>query len=40
MKNGSPKEKLAQEYPRLTELPFDSDRKLMTVVCRIDGKMW
>lgn len=38
MKNGSPKEKLAQEYPRLTELPFDSDRKLMTVVCRIDGK--
>lgn len=38
MRNGSPKEKLAQEYPRLTELPFDSDRKLMTVVCRIDGK--
>lgn len=38
MKNGSPKEKLAQEYPRLTELPFDSDRKLMTVVCRMHGR--
>lgn len=38
MRNGSPKETLAREYPRLTELPFDSDRKLMTVVCRIDGK--
>ncbi|WP_455619382.1 calcium-translocating P-type ATPase, PMCA-type [Eisenbergiella sp.] len=38
MRNGSPKEKLAREYPRLTELPFDSDRKLMSVVCSIDGK--
>ena len=38
MRNGSPKETLAREYPRLTELPFDSDRKLMTVVCRIDGE--
>ena len=38
MRNGSPKETLTREYPRLTELPFDSDRKLMTVVCRIDGK--
>lgn len=38
LRNGMPKEKLAQQYPRLAELPFDSDRKLMSVVCRIDGK--
>ena len=38
-KNGMPKESLAKQYPRLAELPFDSDRKRMTVVCRIDGKL-
>ena len=38
-KNGMPKEELAQKYPRLAELPFDSDRKRMTVVCRMDGKL-
>ncbi len=38
-KNGMPKEELAKTYPRLAELPFDSDRKRMTVVCRMDGKL-
>ncbi|MBQ8524221.1 MAG: cation-translocating P-type ATPase [Clostridia bacterium] len=37
-KNGMPKEELASKYPRLAELPFDSDRKLMSTVCSIDGK--
>ena len=37
-KAGDPKEVLNAEYPRLAELPFDSDRKLMTTVNKIDGK--
>lgn len=37
-KNGMTKDKLNQKYPRLAEIPFDSDRKLMTTVNRIDGK--
>lgn len=37
-KNGMPKEDLLDHYPRLAELPFDSDRKLMTSINRIDGK--
>ncbi len=37
-KNGMPKSSLAEEYPRLAEIPFDSDRKLMTTVNQIDGK--
>lgn len=37
-KNGMPKDDLNRTYPRLAELPFDSDRKLMTTVNRIDGK--
>lgn len=37
-KNGMPKESLEQQYPRVAELPFDSDRKLMTTVHQIDGR--
>ncbi len=37
-KNGMTKEDLNSAYPRLAELPFDSDRKLMSTVNRIDGK--
>ncbi len=37
-KNGLHKDTLNQKYPRLAEIPFDSDRKLMTTVNRIDGK--
>ncbi len=37
-KNGLPKEELNSKFPRLAELPFDSDRKLMSTVNDIDGK--
>lgn len=37
-KNGMPKTELAKQYPRLSELPFDSDRKLMSTVNQIGGK--
>ncbi|MGN0631093.1 MAG: cation-translocating P-type ATPase, partial [Ruminococcus sp.] len=37
-KNGMPKDALNSKYPRLAEIPFDSDRKLMTTVNRIDGR--
>ena len=36
--NGYPKEQLNADYPRLGEIPFDSDRKLMTTINKIDGK--
>lgn len=36
-KNGMPKDGLNEKYPRLGEIPFDSDRKLMTTVNQIDG---
>ena len=38
MKKGMPRELLAQEHPRLGEIPFDSDRKLMTTVNLIEGQ--
>ncbi len=37
-KNGMPKDALNEQYPRLAEIPFDSDRKLMSTVNVIDGK--
>lgn len=37
-KNGMPKDELSRKYPRIAELPFDSDRKLMSTINNIDGK--
>ena len=37
-KNCMPKDDLNKKYPRLGEIPFDSDRKLMSTVNLIDGK--
>lgn len=37
--NGMPQDELSEKYPRFGEIPFDSDRKLMTSVNRIDGQM-
>lgn len=37
-KNGMPKSLLLEKYPRVVELPFDSDRKLMSTVNKIDRK--
>lgn len=38
-RNGMTKEDINRAYPRLFELPFDSDRKLMTTVHDIDGQI-
>ncbi len=37
-KNGSEKSELNEKFHRLGEIPFDSDRKLMTTINKIDGK--
>ncbi|AEC02835.1 calcium-translocating P-type ATPase, PMCA-type [Parasphaerochaeta coccoides] len=37
-RNGLTQKILNEKYPRLSELPFDSERKLMTTVNSIDGK--
>lgn len=37
-RNGMSKDALNQKYPRVAELPFDSDRKLMTTVNQIGDK--
>ena len=36
--NGMPKDALMAENPRLAEIPFDSERKLMSVICEMGGK--
>ena len=38
LKNGMPKDQLTAEHPRLGEIPFDSDRKLMTTINLIHGQ--
>ncbi len=37
-KNGMPKEETNVKFPRLAEIPFDSDRKLMTTVNEFDAQ--
>ncbi|MBQ2971802.1 MAG: calcium-translocating P-type ATPase, PMCA-type [Ruminococcus sp.] len=37
-KNGMPKDELNSSFPRVSGIPFDSDRKLMSTINLIDGK--
>lgn len=36
--NGMSRDDLFSQFPRMAEIPFDSDRKLMTTVNRMDGR--
>ncbi len=38
-RNGMTKEALNESYPRVAEIPFDSDRKMMTTIHKMDGKI-
>lgn len=38
-RNGMEKKEQERKYPRLAEIPFDSDRKAMSTVNNIDGKI-
>ena len=38
-KNGFEKQDLNNQFPRLGSIPFDSDRKLMSTINKIDGKL-
>ncbi len=38
-KNGMEKDALNKEFPRVGGIPFDSDRKLMTTINEMDGKL-
>ena len=40
LKNGILKDDINQKYPRKAEIPFDSDRKLMSTINEIDGKLY
>lgn len=40
LKNGLVKDELNAKFPRHGEIPFDSDRKLMTTINEIDGKLY
>lgn len=35
---GDTKKDLTEKYPRLSSIPFDSERKTMSVLCDVDGK--
>lgn len=39
LEKGFTKESLAKDYPRFNELAFDSDRKMMTVFVKYEGKI-
>lgn len=39
-KNGLEKDALNEKYPRLAEIPFDSERKLMSTINEINGKYY
>ena len=37
-RNGMARDRINRDYPRVAELPFDSDRKMMTTINMIDGR--